>query len=192
MWAFKISRSLPNLLSGGRVLLVPALVWALLTHSFRLALILLIGACLSDWLDGFLARRWSVQTSLGAVLDPLADKLLVTSLFLTLGALGVFPVVLVGVVMGRDLLILGGLLALKLQQISPPLQPLWISKMNTTVQMLLLCGTVGSLSLQGVPQGTPWAPLFHGGCILTLITTFLSGGAYVRMGLRLFKEKSYL
>ena len=101
-------RYLPNVITGIRVLLVMPLVYALLTHHFVLALVLFAVAGVSDGVDGFLARRFNWYTQLGAMLDPLADKLLLVSTYLCLAWLGFFPVWFVALVVGRDLIIFCG------------------------------------------------------------------------------------
>ena len=98
--------NLPNLLTIGRLVLVPLIVRELWLHDFRLALLLVFIAGATDAVDGFLARRFMWATRLGAYLDPIADKALLVSVYVMLAVDGVVPVWLVGLVLGRDVLIL--------------------------------------------------------------------------------------
>jgi cardiolipin synthase len=88
--------------------MAPLAVWAILTGEFRLALGIFLMAGITDGLDGLLARRLGARTRLGAWLDPLADKILLSSAYLALGAARAVPWWLVGIILGRDLLILAG------------------------------------------------------------------------------------
>lgn len=99
-------RHLPNLLTGIRLALTPLALWAILGGSFRRALAIVALAGLTDGLDGLLARRLKASSRLGAYLDPIADKLLLSGAYLALGLAGFVPVWLVGLILGRDLVIL--------------------------------------------------------------------------------------
>lgn len=99
---------LPNLLSASRLLLAGPAIHAILTGRWRAAVLILLGAGLTDVLDGMLARRWKASSRLGAYLDPVADKVLLSGSFLALGVAGALPWWLVGLVFGRDALILAG------------------------------------------------------------------------------------
>src|SRR4030065_2641137 len=101
--------NIPNLLTLLRIILVPVIVILLIQGVFLKALIAFIVASLSDVLDGFLARILHQQTALGAYLDPIADKALLASSFVTLSVLHVIPGWLTGIVITRDFLILLGL-----------------------------------------------------------------------------------
>ena len=99
---------IPNLITLGRILLVPVVVWAIATPgAMWIAFVLFVAAGVSDAVDGFLAKRFAMTTELGAYLDPLADKALIVSIYLTLGIKGVFPRRLVILVVSRDIMIVG-------------------------------------------------------------------------------------
>jgi cardiolipin synthase len=100
-------RQLPNLLTAARLLAAPYILYLLWTGGYRTALVWFAIASATDVLDGFLARRLRVVSSVGALLDPVADKVLLSGSFLTLGLKYVIPFWLMGIVLGRDLLILG-------------------------------------------------------------------------------------
>lgn len=131
-------RDIPNLISCFRVVLVAPVVWAMLQFEFRLALLLFAIAGISDALDGFLAKHYLWQSRLGSILDPIADKLLLVASFATLSYLGLLPWWLFGLVIGRDLLIVAGALAYHQYFGAFELKPLWSSKINTLLQILLV------------------------------------------------------
>ena len=83
--------SIPNLITLARILLVPVVVWAIASGQLRLAFLLFLVAAISDGVDGFLAKRFGMKTELGAYLDPLADKVLIVSIYVTLGITGGHP-----------------------------------------------------------------------------------------------------
>ena len=100
--------NIPNSLTILRILLIPVYIGCMTYGSYGLALLALLLAGLTDAIDGLIARRWNQQTKLGMFLDPLADKLLLTSGFLSLGALHLIPSWLVILVVSRDVILLLG------------------------------------------------------------------------------------
>jgi cardiolipin synthase len=100
--------NIPNSLTILRILLIPVYIGCMTYGSYGLALLALLLAGLTDAIDGFVARRWNQQTQLGMFLDPLADKLLLTSGFLSLGTLHLVPLWLVILVVSRDVILLLG------------------------------------------------------------------------------------
>ena len=121
-----------------RVLLVIPTAWCLLTSRYAEALTLMAVAGASDAVDGWLARRFGWVTRFGAALDPLADKLLVGVLFIVLTIRGALPLWVVGVAVGRDLVILGGALAYRVMFKHIEVAPTLISKANTAAQIVML------------------------------------------------------
>ncbi len=97
--------NIPNLISLGRIILVPVVFWLLITGQTQAAFFAFIVAGISDAVDGYLAKTFGWKTELGAYLDPLADKLLIVSIFLALGVAGKLPLWLVNAVVSRDILI---------------------------------------------------------------------------------------
>jgi cardiolipin synthase len=83
--------SIPNLITLARIILVPVVVWAIASGQLRLAFLLFLTAAISDGVDGFLAKRFGMKTELGAYLDPLADKVLIDAIYVTLGITAVIP-----------------------------------------------------------------------------------------------------
>jgi cardiolipin synthase (CMP-forming) len=167
-------RWLPNALCIFRILLVAPVVGALLDREFLLALVLIVVAGASDGLDGFLAKTFGWRTRLGSLLDPAADKLLLMSVFLSLTYLGLVPLAVTGMVVGRDVVIVLG--ALSYQFWIGPLsgEPLLISKLNTACQLAFVVFTV----MQGAFE---WpariAVVLLGAAVV--FTSLTSGLAYV-------------
>ena len=165
---------LPNLISLGRLLAVPLAVWLMLADHFTAAFWLFIAAGVSDALDGFIARHFGKRTKLGGYLDPLADKTLLVSVYVTLGLRGHIADWLVILVVFRDLLIIGGAVIYQLLTQSLRMQPLFISKVNTLAQIALAGLVLAQLGL-GVADERLLAVMVHA----VAATTFLSGAAYV-------------
>ena len=138
--------SIPNLITLGRILLVPIVVWAIATPgTMWIAFLLFVAAGVSDAVDGFLAKRFGMTTELGAYLDPLADKALIVSIYLTLGINGFIPRWLVILVVSRDILIVGGIMLSWVIGSPLKIKPLLVSKLNTVAQILFACVVLGSL-----------------------------------------------
>jgi cardiolipin synthase (CMP-forming) len=138
--------NLPNLITLGRILLVPIVVWAISTPgAMWIAFVLFVAAGISDAVDGFLAKRFGMASELGAYLDPLADKALIVSIYLTLGINGAIPRWLVILVVSRDILIVGGIMLSWLVGKPLKIKPLLVSKLNTAAQILFACVVLGSL-----------------------------------------------
>lgn len=120
----RLGLNLPNLISLGRLLLVPLAISLILEANYRAAFWVFVIAGVSDALDGFIAKRFDRRTRLGALLDPLADKVLLVSVYVTLGIAGQLWPWLVVLVVFRDLMIVGGfLLTLWILQEGPSARP---------------------------------------------------------------------
>lgn len=172
-------RALPNLISLARLLLVPAVLLAIWERRYAHALAWCAVAGLSDGLDGFLARRLNAQTRLGAYLDPIADKLLLSGVFLMLGLTAEIPWWLTAIVFGRDalmLLFIGAAMLFTSIRDFPP--TLW-GKLSTAVQIATaLLILVNRSGLAGPWRGAEW-PFIH----LTVIATVWSAIHYGWVGL---------
>jgi cardiolipin synthase len=135
----RLGLNLPNLISLGRLLLVPLAISLILEGSYWAAFWIFVIAGVSDALDGFIAKRFDRRTRLGALLDPVADKVLLVSVYVTLGIAGQLWAWLVVLVVFRDVMIVGGFLLVQAIAAAPrPLRPLFISKVNTGVQVALV------------------------------------------------------
>jgi cardiolipin synthase len=139
--------NIPNTLTLTRIVLVPLLVWLIVTHEMTAAFILFLLAGVSDAADGFLAKRFHWRTELGAYLDPIADKALLVSIYVTLGFAGHLPAWLVIAVVSRDILIIGAFLLSWVLTRPVPIHPLLISKVNTLFQILLAGLVLAELGL---------------------------------------------
>lgn len=167
-------RLLPNLITGLRILLIPPFLWLLVQGGYGGALALFVLAGMSDGVDGFLAKRYGWRSPLGAVLDPLADKLLMLCAYLALGWLAALPWWLVGMVVVRDGIIVAGALVYYRLFGAYEMEPLLASKLNTVLQIVLVL-TV----LWGVWQGGVSLALLHVLIALVGFATLASGSAYV-------------
>ena len=129
--------SIPNLITLGRIILVPIVVWAITSGEMRIAFFLFLAAGISDAVDGFLAKRFHMASELGAYIDPLADKALIVSIYIALGIAGALPISLVILVVSRDIMIISGFMLSWLVGRPMPVKPLPVSKLNTVAQILL-------------------------------------------------------
>jgi cardiolipin synthase (CMP-forming) len=129
--------SIPNLITLGRILLVPVVVWAITSGQMRIAFALFLVAGISDAVDGFLAKRFAMTSELGRYLDPLADKALIVSIYISLGIAGALPIALVILVVSRDIMIISAFILSWLLGKPMPVRPLPVSKLNTAAQILL-------------------------------------------------------
>jgi cardiolipin synthase len=166
--------NVPNTLTVLRILLVPAIVVALLRQNYGIALGIFLCAGASDGLDGFIARRFNLCTPLGAVLDPLADKLLVVSSAMVLGWLGGIPWWLVAIIVGRDLVIVLGAIAYYRRAGHLEMAPSLLSKANTFLQISLILIVLANSA--GLIAAARWLPALF---LVTLSTALVSGGHYV-------------
>lgn len=127
---------IPNTITFFRFVLVPPVVFYILTDQLAMALLLFVVAGISDGVDGYLAKRFDWTSELGGWLDPLADKLLLVASFLALSYAGLMPWWLTLMVIGRDLVIIGGALAYRFLIGHAEASPLLVSKVNTVVQII--------------------------------------------------------
>lgn len=143
-------------------------------YGWALALFLIAGA--SDGLDGFLARHFGWTSRLGAILDPIGDKLLMVAVFLVLGIKSYLPWWLVSIVILRDVVIITGAVSYHTLIEQFDMQPLRISKLNTAVQILLVL--VVLYHLAAIQPVLP-AEFMQGLIYIVFVTTLMSGAAYV-------------
>ncbi len=129
--------NIPNFITLGRIISVPVIFWLLLSGENRIAFFVFVCAGISDALDGYLAKTYDWRTELGSYLDPLADKLLIVSIYIALAVRGELPLWLVIAVVSRDILIVAAVLLAWLLDQPVRVKPLAVSKANTAVQILL-------------------------------------------------------
>ncbi|KAI9261115.1 CDP-alcohol phosphatidyltransferase-domain-containing protein [Sporodiniella umbellata] len=181
--------TIPNILTFGRLLAAPYIGYLILEHDYNLALGLFGLAGFTDMLDGYIARKYNMKTLLGTIIDPAADKMLMTVMTITLAADGIIPVPLATIILGRDI----GLVisAFYYRYISLPepktiaryfdgsipsaeVRPTQISKVNTALQLLLM-----GLSLTTVTMGIPSSEAMTGLQWIVGGTTIWSGASYI-------------
>lgn len=182
--------TVPNLLCMGRIVTSPYLSYLILSQDYQIALCLLAFAGLSDLADGWIARTWTSQASkLGSFLDPVADKLLVGTLFFSLAWVGLIPVPLTCLVITRDVALVSAASYIRYRSLPPPktlaryfdpthatvqLAPTFISKLNTGVQLSFVAGTLAAPIFHFVNH-----PILEGLCYITAITTLAGGISYL-------------
>jgi cardiolipin synthase len=138
--------NLPNLITLGRILLVPVVVWAIASREMQIAFMVFLIAGVSDAVDGFLAKRFGMTSELGANLDPLADKVLIVSIYIALGITEAIPRWVVILVVSRDILIVGGVMLAWFLGKPMRVRPVLVSKLNTVAQIVFACLVLASLA----------------------------------------------
>ncbi len=171
--------NLPNLITLGRIISVPLVVWLILSGQNAAAFGIFLLAGISDGVDGYLAKRFGWQTELGAYLDAVADKLLLVSIYLALAGTGDLPIWLVIMVVARDIFIVGGVMLAWILENPLKVEPSYISKVNTTAQ-ILLAGAVLANDGFALGLGTTLTALV----LMTALLTFWSAATYLRVWLR--------
>lgn len=142
------SVNLANTITILRFLLVPGVVYALLTGRLDWAFAGFLIAGISDAVDGFVARQFNQRSELGAYLDPVADKLLLVSVFVVLGIMGQLPLWLVVAAVSRDALIVCAVVLSSVMARPVEMKPLMVSKANTAAQIVLAAAVLGELAFQ--------------------------------------------
>jgi cardiolipin synthase (CMP-forming) len=185
--------TVPNLLTVFRMVLIPVFVTLLLYRRFSLALAVFILAGLTDGLDGLLARRFSQQSQLGTILDPIADKLMLVTAFIVLSMRSVFPQPLPGhlpvpfwvtvAVISRDVFIIVGAAAINIMTGFRGFRPSWLGKLNTIVQ---IAGIAAIMFAASVPHYTGYyLPTVYAAVFILAV---LSGLHYIFFASRLMNE----
>ncbi len=164
---------IPNIITGTRIVFVPCFIWLLFHHQYERSLILILLMGLSDGLDGFLARCYCWKTTLGAYLDPMADKLMLLSAYISFALLGWLPWWFAGIVVARDLLLLIGAVYYHLGTRQLKMEPLTISKVNTFAQIIL------AITLIYSQLGPVHVQIMNALMTIVVCTTVASGTRYV-------------
>lgn len=144
--------NIPNIITLGRILLVPVIVWAIAANQMTIAFIVFLVAGVSDAIDGFLAKRFNMSSELGALLDPVADKALLVSIYVALGIWGAVPRWIVILVVSRDLMIVGAVIISWLFGKPIPMKPLMVSKLNTVAQVAFAALILAALGFGLSPE----------------------------------------
>ena len=174
---------LPNALSIIRIILTVPIVIALLKGQYLLTLSLFLLAGATDALDGWIAKQFSCQSRLGSILDPMADKILLTCTFVSLYWVGILPLWLLLLICVRDVIIVAGALGYFLGEISGAselLKPTLISKFNTVLQIALV---LYLLLIQFIIEFTTWLEIVF---IIVATSTALSGADYMWLWIKKF------
>ncbi len=153
--------NVPNGITALRLALVPLVIAAIAEGRYAQALGLFAAAAATDVLDGAAARRWGAVTQVGAYLDPVADKCLLSGVFVALAAAGAAPWWLVAAIFGRDLyILLGAAAALRWTRLRKFPPSIW-GKISTFVQIvtalsMLARGALGGAGAEGLAAAMPW------------------------------------
>jgi cardiolipin synthase len=181
--------NLPNALTVIRILLVPLFLYKALTGDITFAAAVYIAAAITDGLDGFIARFWHMQTRLGTFLDPLADKLLIATSFVTLAILGMAPLWLTITVLSRDVIIAMGSLIVYLMQGNLTVHPRPIGKITTFFQFLYVLLVLVTVVVQTRGYKTFWtAALTDPVALLVGALTVISLAVYIIDGFRALED----
>lgn len=166
--------TIPNLITLLRFFLVPAVIFALLSGATGWAFACFVVAGISDGLDGWIARRFDMRSELGAYLDPVADKLLLVSVFIVLGLEQHLPLWLVIAAVSRDGLIVGAVILSTIMGNPVEIKPLFVSKANTALQIVLVGVVLFDLAF-AVGWAAPRAVLV----VVSGVLTAASAAAYL-------------
>ena len=153
---------------------MPVVIWLIASGQLQVAFVLFLAAATSDAVDGFLAKRFGWKTELGAYLDPLADKVLIVSIYVSLGITGVIPLWIVILVVSRDIMIVGAIILSWLVDRPVQIKPLVVSKANTAAQIVFACLVLGSHGL-----GIDIEPVLTMVMVLVAVLTLVSVALYL-------------
>jgi cardiolipin synthase len=185
--------NIPNFLTILRVIAIPAFIVALAYEYTGLALAIFVGCGLTDGLDGFIARTFHQRTEIGAFLDPLADKLLLTSSFITLAILELpnkIPFWLIVTAISRDVIISVGVAALFMLGKNLHIAPTWLGKATTFCQVTLIIVVLFSNYTATLYPEFFLPHLISPLCWITFVVTLASGLGYVYRGIQLLNNGS--
>jgi cardiolipin synthase len=179
--------NIPNALTMMRIVLVPVIIIFLMQESYLKALVLFSISGITDALDGFLARFLEQQTTLGAYLDPIADKALIMSCFITLSVKSVIPGWLTVIVISRDCIILLGICVLVLLSTPFQIRPSVVSKVTTALQLLTVFFVLLARSVPWLAGlELVWMVFF----VVTALLTAASGMDYLFRGVKLVNRST--
>ncbi len=166
--------TIPNLITVFRLVLVPLVVLMILQGRWGAAFAAFVVAGVSDGIDGWIARRFDMRSELGAIIDPLADKALLVSIYVTLAIAGVLPDWVTVVVVSRDVIMVMAIMVSWLMDRRMEIRPMLVGKANTAAQI-----GFAALILAAKAYGLELGPAGDLLMILVVALTILSGGAYL-------------
>ncbi len=170
---------IPNLITIMRLLLVPVTIAMIVRHQWAAAFAAFVVAGVSDAVDGFIARRFEMRTVLGAYLDPLADKALLVSIYVTLAVIGMVPAWLAILVVFRDIIIVAAIMLSWVMDKPVAIRPLMLSKLNTAAQI-----TFAAFVLGGSAFGFTIDPWLDEAIAGVAVLTVASAAAYFAQWMR--------
>ena len=176
--------NIPNTLTLIRILLTPVFAICLIRHLFDGALFVFVVAAITDGLDGLVARLFKRKTTLGAYLDPAADKLLLITAFVTLAIQRMIPGWLSVIVITRDILIILGVALLNIMDRSIEIKPSVLSKITTVAQLTTVCSVLVAHQVNTIAQ-IEWFLFWS-----TASVTTASGFHYIYRGLNILQENN--
>jgi cardiolipin synthase len=171
--------NLPNYITLVRIVLIPFFIGLMIYHHYRLAMAVFLAACVTDALDGMIARITNQRTDLGAFLDPIADKLLIVSAFVTLVLRNILPVWLVMIVVSRDVILVLGSMVIYFTGQKFVARPSVMGKATTVLQLLVVTLSL-ALKIYGVKAA--WMPILYW---TTAVFTVVSGIQYIARGTKI-------
>jgi len=171
--------TIPNLITVFRLALVPVVILMILQGKWGWAFALFVIAGISDALDGFIARQFDMRSAFGAVIDPLADKALLVTIYITLAIVEVIPAWLAIAVVSRDIMIVMAFMVSWVMAQPMAVKPLFLSKVNTALQIVHAALVLGGLAL-GVDLGRLDGLL----AILIVLLTIVTAGLYLARWLK--------
>lgn len=166
--------NVPNLITLARLALVPVIAYLLWQGAYGIALAVFLGAALSDFLDGVIARTFDQRSALGAALDPVADKLAMFVATVVLAVQGLLPLWLAVAIVLRDVVIVAGALAYRATVGPVEIAPTKLSKVNTFIEFGVLLAVMANAAAW-IDAGAWLGPLF----VLVFVTVAVSGAQYV-------------
>ena len=170
----KLLGNIPNLITVARMLMTPLAVSMIISQRFLAAFMIFLLAGVSDAIDGFIARNFDLRTELGAYLDPLADKALLISIYVSLAIYAELPAWLAIAVVSRDVMILVAVMVSWLMDKPVEIRPVWESKINTAAQISLAGFALGVRAFGVSPQPVQTVLVWT-----VAVTTLASGGVYI-------------
>ena len=169
--------TIPNIISMVRIVLIVVFTWLLVTEHDAWAITALAAAGISDFLDGFLARRWGQVTKLGSILDPTADRLLTVAVVLGLGLRGIVPWWLVGVLFARDIVVGAALLWARSRNVGAPQVTMTGKWATALLYVFLPMAYLAEVAFSGAPWIHTVAVV---GATVAAVVYWVAGLGYVR------------
>lgn len=171
--------SLPNMITIARLFLVPVVITMIATHEWKWAFLTFVVAGVSDAIDGWLAKTFDLRSELGAYLDPIADKALLVSIYIALSTIAVVHPAVTVLVVSRDIMIMGAILLSWMLHQPVEINPLLISKLNTTAQISFAALILGSRAF-GMDLGIAFEIGLFSVVALTMASALAYLGQWVR------------